>query len=277
MIVDRSIIINPVLGAICGDMIGFPYELYCKKGLQINKDFKLWTDDSRFSDDTVMTLAVAKWLLTSRDPKDLVKVMKELGNKYRDAGYGYMFAKWLEEDDPQPYGSFGNGSAMRVSPVGCVFDDNILTLAKISASVSHNHPQGVLGAQAVAWSIDTFYMEEFHSIYDYVTEFKMKFPSYNIDRTPEEIKKSGYRFDSTCQGSVPEAICCFVNSISYEDAVRNAVWLRGDADTQAAIAGSIAAAFYGIPRDIAEEGTDRLPDDLFHILENFSEMYDLEL
>lgn len=165
---------NPVLGAICGDMIGVPYEWYSKKDILINKDFQFWTEYSRFSDDTVMTLAVAKWLLTSRDPKDLVKIMQELGRKYPNAGYGSMFKKWIKEENPQPYGSFGNGSAMRVSPVGCIFDNDILNIAEISASVSHNHPEGILGAKAVAWSVDIFNTDDISSIKEYTIEFNLK-------------------------------------------------------------------------------------------------------
>lgn len=275
-----NLIKNPVLGAICGDMIGFPYELYCKKGLNINKDFKLWTGDSKFSDDTVMTLAVAKWLLDRPlNTNNLIKIMQDLGKKYPNAGYGGMFGKWLKEENPQPYNSFGNGSAMRVSPVGCAFRtlETTLVIAEESASVSHNHPEGIKGSKTIAWLIHDIRTRGPIDQIFIKRDFKEKFLGYNIDRTPEEIRKSGYKFDSTCQGSIPEAICCFLKSNSYEETVRNAVWLRGDADTQAAIAGSIAAAYWGIPKDIAEEGLDRLPDDLYNILEEFSESYDLEL
>lgn len=258
---------NPVLGAIAGDMIGVPYEWYCKQGLQIPEDFKLWTKDSHFSDDTVMTIAVAEWLLNKGN---LTKIMQKWGRIYRNAGYGYLFGKWIDSDNPQPYGSFGNGSAMRVSPVGCAFDSlqSTLIVAEESASVSHNHPEGVKGAQCVAEAIWYALRDE---------KFISSTYNYDISRTPEEIIKSGYKFDSTCQESVPEAICCFLNSHSYEETIRNAIMLRGDADTQAAIAGSIAAAYWGIPRDIADEALDRLPSDLLHILENFSKMYNLAL
>ena len=278
-----NLIKNPILGAICGDMIGVPYEWYCRKGLQVNKDFRLWTDDSKFSDDSVMTIAVAEWLLDRPlNTNNLVKIMQKWGKRYPAAGYGGMFRKWLWEENPQPYNSFGNGSAMRVSPVGCAFktEETTLTIAKESASVSHNHPEGIKGAKTIAWSIWYFLNEvanvnEQNTLELFKQTFKEKFCyfDYNINRTPEEIKKSGYRFDSTCQGSIPEAICCFLNSNSYEETVRNAVWLRGDADTQAAIAGSIAAAYWGIPDDIAYECLDRLPDDMYDILEKFSEMY----
>lgn len=261
---------NPVLGAIAGDMIGVPYE-YCKQGLEIPENFPLWTDKSHFSDDTVMTIAVAEWLLDlPLNTDNLVKLMQKWGRNYRHAGYGHMFGKWLDSDDPRPYGSFGNGSAMRVSPVGCAFDSlkSTLIVAEESASVSHNHPEGVKGAQCVAEAIWYALRDE---------KFISLAYNYDIFRTPEEIIDSGYKFDSTCQGSVPEAVCCFLNSSSYEETIRNAIMLRGDADTQAAIAGSLAAAYWGVPQDIHDECLERLPDDMFDILEHFSAMYDLEL
>ena len=280
-----KLIKNPVLGAICGDMIGVPYEWYCRQNLTINKDFKLWTEDSRFSDDTVMTIAIAEWLLDKPiNTNHLIKIMQKWGKRYPNAGYGYLFRKWL--DNPQPYGSFGNGSAMRVSPVGCAFKtaETTLTIAEESASVSHDHPEGIKGAKTIAWSIWYFLngiadVNEKNSLELYSQAFKEKFChfDYNLNRTPEEIRNSGYKFDSTCQGSIPEAICCFLNSNSYEETVRNAVWLRGDADTQAAIAGSIAAAYWGIPEDIVSEGLYRLPDDMYGILVEFSKTYHLDL
>ena len=265
---------NPVLGAIAGDMIGVPYEWYCKHGLIVPENFKLWTDESRFSDDSVMTIAVADWLLTPPyNTNDLVKIMQKWGRRYRNAGYGHLFGKWIDSANPQPYGSYGNGSAMRVSPVGCAFKSlkTTLAIAEQSASVSHNHPEGIKGAQCVAEAIFRFMnggalANDFYGRYD----------SYDLSKTPEEIIKSGYKFDSTCQGSVPEAICCFAHSHSYEETIRNAIMLRGDADTQAAIAGSIAAAYWGIPDEIAIAAKDRLPDDMYDIFEEFSKKYDLD-
>ena len=266
---------NPVLGAIAGDMIGVPYEWYCKQGLQIPENFKLWTKDSHFSDDTIMTIAVAEWLLTPPyNTNNLVKIMQKWGRNYRRAGYGHLFGQWIDSDDPKPYGSFGNGSAMRVSPVGCVFKtlETTLTIATQSASVSHNHPEGIKGAQCVAEAIFRFMKGG-----ALANDFYDRYDSYDLSRTPEEIIESGYKFDSTCQGSVPEAICCFLQSTSYEETIRNAIMLRGDADTQAAIAGSIAAACWGVPQDIHDECLERLPDDMFDIFENFSRKYDLDL
>ena len=270
---------NPVLGAIAGDMIGVPYEWYCKQGLQIPENFELWTKDSHFSDDTVMTIAVAEWLLyPPYNTYNLVSIMQKWGRKYRRAGYGHLFGQWIDSDNPQPYGSFGNGSAMRVSPVGCAFQtlETTLVIAGESAAVSHNHPEGVKGAQCIAEAIWYLWKNPTVNINAFRVSLKDRF-NYNLSRTPEEIIKSGYKFDSTCQGSVPEAICCFSHSHSYEETIRNAIMLRGDADTQAAIAGSLAAAYWGVPQDIRDECLERLPDDMYDVLEDFSEKFGLEL
>jgi len=278
----NKLIKNPVLGAICGDMIGVPYEFRKNKA---EKDFPLWNNYSKFSDDTVMTIAVAEWLLTPPyNTNVLIKIMQKWGRKYPNAGYGGMFRKWLKENNPQPYNSYGNGSAMRVSPVGCAFNtrETTLIMAEQSASVSHNHPEGIKGAKCVADLI--FRILQYDDWETKEKPYKEGFllvPSidykYKVDRTPQQIIDSGYKFDSTCQGSVPEAICCFLNSNSYEETIRNAIYINGDCDTQAAIAGSIAAAYWGIPKDIADEGLERLPDDLYNVLEKFSEKFGLEL
>ena len=269
---------NPVLAAIAGDMIGVSYEWYCKQGLQIPENFKLWTKDSHFSDDTVMTIAVAEWLLIPPYNKEnLVKIMQKWGRKYRRAGYGHLFGQWIDSDDPKPYGSFGNGSAMRVSPVGCAFQTYEITraIAEESASVSHNHPEGIKGAQCIAEIIAGIRFTLDSSVA--LTTAEYYYGEKCWEKTPKQIIDSGYKFDSTCQGSVPEAICCFAYSHSYEEAIRNAIMLRGDADTQAAIAGSIAAAYWGVPQDIRDECLDRLPDDMYDVLEKFSKKYNLEL
>lgn len=270
-------IYNPVLGAIAGDMIGVPYEFLRVPRTSIPRDFPLWKDDSHYSDDTVMSLAVAKWLFEDDlSAKALVRNMQELGRKHPNAGYGGMFGRWLREDNPLPYESWGNGSAMRVAPVGCVFekDSEVLKYAKISADVSHNHPEGVKGAQAIAlaiWAARNNWEKD--AIKVTIRERTL----YNLNRTPQDIKDAGYQFEVSCQKSVPEAICCFLNSTSYEDTIREAILLKGDTDTQAAMAGSIAAAFYGIPEEIANEAQDRLPQDLYEILYDFSKKYNLDL
>jgi ADP-ribosylglycohydrolase len=173
---------------------------------------------------------------------------------------------------------------MRVSPVGCAFKtlETTLEIAEQSAIVSHNHPEGIKGAKCIADLI--FRTLQYNDLETKEEPYKEGFllvPSidykYKVDRTPQQIIDSGYKFDSTCQGSVPEAICCFAYSGSYEETIRNAIYINGDCDTQAAIAGSIAAAYWGIPKDIADEGLERLPDDLYDVLEKFSEKYNLEL
>ena len=188
---------------------------------------------------------------------------------------------WLREEHPQPYGSYGNGSAMRISPVACVFKhtETINVVAEMSASVSHNHPEGIKGAQVVANLIlhHLRYGDKYKSSYWDKEIIKSIAPDYNIERSPQEIKDFGYKFEVSCQKSVPEAICCFLHSNSYEETIREAILLRGDTDTQACIAGSLAAACWGIPRDIADEALDRLPSYLLHTLENFSAMYNLPL
>jgi type I restriction enzyme M protein len=182
--------------------------------------------------------------------RSVVEMMQELGRLYPDAGYGSMFFRWLQSSDPKPYNSYGNGSAMRVSPVAWAAEtlEEAETLAQWSAEVTHDHPEGIKGAQAVAAAI---FMArngaEKEEIRAYIQE-----NYYDLDFTLDEIRP-GYRFDVTCQGSVPEAIVCFLEADGFEDAIRNAISLGGDGDTQAAMAGAIAEAYYGIPDDLQEE------------------------
>jgi ADP-ribosylglycohydrolase len=251
----------PMIGAIAGDMIGSIFEHHPQKSI----NFPLFNSYSRFTDDTVMMLAVARGLMKGRK---YGTEMKDLGRKYPDAGYGGTFINWLFEDEIKPYQSWGNGSAMRVSPIGFYFDteSEVLQEAKASAEVSHDHPEGIKGAQAVALSILLARMGEGKE--EIRRRIKSDF-SYDLDRTIEDIRP-GYRFDVSCQGSVPEAIIAFLDSSDYESAVRLAVSLGGDADTQACIAGGIAEAFYGgVPAAIQREVRGRLPDDLLGILEDF--------
>lgn len=278
----NTVIKNPVLGAIAGDMIGAPYE-FLRYGVKVAPDFPLWSKESRFTDDTVMTLAIAQWLLDRPlNSNHLIECMQELGRKYPNAGYGGHFRTWLKEKHPIPYNSWGNGSAMRVAPVGCAFHnpETVKVVAEMSAAVSHNHPEGIKGAQAIA-SLIRFYLREGGKRLKnplWIKEvLKTIAPDYNLDRTPQEIKDAGYTFKVSCQESVPEAICCFINSDSYEQTIREAILLRGDTDTQAAMAGSIAAACWGIPKDIADEVLNRLPIDLLNILDKFSKQYNLDL
>lgn len=254
-----------MLGALAGDIIGSPYEFYNTK----STDFELFTKWTKFTDDSVMTLAVAKWLMEDDEhsPWHLIKCMQELGRRYPRAGYGGNFNCWLRQENPQPYKSWGNGAGMRVSPVGLYAKtlDEALNLAEITASVSHNHPEGIRGAQAIATSV--YLCKEGQSkqeIKDYVEE---KF-GYNLSRTIDEIRPN-YAFDVSCQGSVPEAIIAFLEGNSFEEVIRLAVSIGGDSDTIGCMAGAIAACRYPIPDDIAEKCDSYLTEDLRDIKDRF--------
>lgn len=258
---------NPVLGAICGDIIGSTYEFY--RG-SLSKDFPLFTDNKDFTDDTVMTIAIANWLLN--DKQDLIKELQTFGRQFQGRGYGGTFGKWIWDEDPKPYNSWGNGSAMRVSSVGCVAKsiEECLELARQSAEVTHDHPEGIKGAQATALAIYLALKGEVKATIMSILEDRF---GYDLHRDLSEISNKGFKV--SCQESVPEAIICFLLSGSYEETVRNAVMLRGDTDTQACIAGSIAAAYYGIPEDIAKEGILYLDSNLYEIFVDFSRKYNL--
>jgi len=250
-----------MLGAIIGDIIGSPYEFESDK----SKDFELFIQDSRPTDDSIMTIAVGCACVESdcNDEigfkKNLTGFMRLLGRLYPDAGYGAMFYRWLMDDHGYPYGSYGNGSAMRVSPVAYAADtlEDVERLARWSAEVTHDDPEGIRGAQAVAAAV---FLARTGSSKEEIKRY-IEYKYYDLDFTLDEIRP-GYSFDVTCQGSVPEAIECFLEATDYEDAVRNAVSLGGDADTQAAMAGAIAEAFFGIPDEIAEKGINLLDDTL---------------
>lgn len=257
-----------MLGAIAGDIIGSVYEHRPIKTI----DFPLFQSHSRFTDDTVMTLAVARSILLG---SGYGREMKSLGRIYPQAGYGENFRKWLDENEIRPYGSWGNGSAMRVSPVGFAFDTevDVLQEAKHSAEVSHNHPEGIKGAQAVALAI---LLARKGSSKSEIRERISRDFSYDLTRSLEKIRPS-YKFDVSCQGSVPEGITAFLESEDYEDAVRKAISLGGDSDTLACIAGGIAQAFYKqIPGEIIFGVKERLPDNLWSILETFQKQYPQE-
>lgn len=255
-----------LLGAIAGDVIGSYYEFRPAGTV----DFKLFNGDSSFfTDDTVMTVAHADWLLTG---DSLSGIMQDYGNRYPDAGYGGMFHKWLNDDNPEPYNSFGNGSAMRVSPVGWAFDtlEETLSAAKQSAEVTHNHPEGIKGAQATAASI---YLARTGKSKQEIRKFVEDTFGYDLDRTCDDIRKT-YGFDVTCQGTVPESIIAFMESTDYESAIRLTVSLNGDADTMGAITGGIAEAFYKeIPAHIEEEVMKRLPDEFIEVMKRFYKKY----
>jgi ADP-ribosylglycohydrolase len=254
-----------MLGAIAGDIIGSFYEHHPTKSVE----FPLFHEHCRFTDDSVMTVAVAHAILENRD---YGMWMKDFGRKYPNAGYGGSFFDWLFEPDIRPYNSWGNGSAMRVSPVGFAFDsaDDVLIEAKRSAEVSHNHPEGIKGAQATALAI--FLARKGGSKELIRNEITERF-HYDLDRTIETIRPS-YEFDISCQGTVPEAIIAFLESRDYEDAVRKAISLGGDSDPLACIAGSIADAYYkGVPTEITKRVREILPLDLLRVLDKFSEKY----
>jgi ADP-ribosylglycohydrolase len=256
-----------MLGAIAGDVIGSVFEWSSAQ----SREFGLFSERSTFTDDSVMTFAVARAILDARaagsDEPQYGPRMHEFGRRYPGRGYGGMFAAWLASDEPRPYNSFGNGSAMRVSPVGFAFDDEttVLEQARLSAIPTHDHIEGVKGAQAVALAV---WLARGGAEKEAIRERVWREFGYDLKRTVEEIRP-GYSFDVTCQGSVPEAIVAFLDSTDFESAVRNAIWLGGDADTQACIAGGIAEAAYGVPEEIASEVVARLPNELAEILEEF--------
>ena len=256
-----------MLGAIVGDIVGSIYEFQNTKSTRFN----LLTPWSHFTDDSVMTLAVAKWLVEDEvhTIHYLIYCMQELGNRYPNAGYGGNFMGWLREDEPQPYNSWGNGAGMRVSPVGLFAKtlDEALALAAITASVSHNHPEGVKGAQAIAACV--FLCKEGKTKPE-IKECVERLFDYDLNRTIEEIRPQ-YEFDVSCLGSVPESIIAFLEGNSFEEVIRLAVSLGGDSDTIACMAGAIAACCYEIPQDIAEGCDVILTEDLREIKDSFIE------
>jgi len=254
-----------MIGAIIGDIVGSIYEFKPIK----TKEFPLFSKKSRFTDDTVLTVAVGKAILEGTDYQKAVHMM---GRKYPGAGYGGNFTRWLQSDEPKPYGSWGNGSAMRVSPVGFAFnnEEEVLEQAERSAVISHNHSEGIKGAQATALSI--YFARTGHSKESIRREINKMF-SYDLNRKLADIRPN-YGFDVSCQGSVPESIICFLESESFEDAVRNAVSLGGDSDTMASISGGIAEAYYGpLPKRILDEGLSRLTDELKATVQEFYEKF----
>ncbi len=256
-----------MLGAIAGDIIGSVYEnLHTKR-----KDFRLFTPVSKFTDDTVLTVAVADALMNDRDYS---KAIKTYARKHPLRGYGPRFLKWMALPGSKPYNSLGNGSAMRVSPVAwaCQSEEEVLLEAERSAACTHNHTEGIKGAQAVALAIWLArHTQDKELIRCNVAE---RF-GYDLSDTIDHIRPN-YKPDITCPGSVPQAIIAFLDSTDFEDAIRNAVSLGGDADTQACIAGSIAEAFYGeIPEEILQKIQKKLSPDLWETTQRFCQRYDI--
>ena len=253
-----------MIGAIAGDIIGQPYECRPIKTM----DFPLLDEElNRYTDDSVMTLAICKAILDAgKNAEDdilfeaMKNAMQEYGRKYWNAGYGGMFARWIVMENPQPYGSYGNGSAMRVSSVAWIYRENLeraLHVAKMSAEITHNHPEGIKGAVAAThcmWmSLNGLGKDEIRK------ELAEKY--YPLENSCDEIRKT-YFFDATCQGTVPVAIQCFLEGNSYEQTVRLAVSMGGDSDTLAAIAGGIAEAYYGVPPYVVRKVMKILPEEL---------------
>lgn len=255
-------------GAILGDIVGSPYEFDCNNYKA--KDFPLFSQRSEFTDDTVMTLAVARALLDTRGQDDtaikaaLVREMQRLGRAYPDRGYGARFIHWLYADAPQPYHSYGNGSAMRVSPAAWLSEsmEEALHLAQLTAQVTHDHPESIKGAQATAAAI--FLARTGHDKAEIKAYAECEF-GYDLSRSCDEIRPT-YHHVENCQETVPQAITAFLESLDFEDALRTAVSLGSDSDTLAAITGSIAEAFYGVPEELRQECYKRLPPELTEIL-----------
>jgi ADP-ribosylglycohydrolase len=257
-----------IIGAIAGDIIGSVFENNRIK----TKDFDLFTRKSQFTDDTVMTLAISKWLCADKDSKDvLIRNLKYFGNLYPNAGYGGRFMKWLAQESPEPYGSWGNGSAMRVSPCAWVADslEEAQDLARTSAIVTHDHPEGVKGALATS---DAIYLARVGASKDEIRDHIEVRYDYDLSFTVDEIRPE-YSFEISCQKSVPESIVCFLDAKDFEDTIRNAVSLGGDADTMAAIAGSIASAYWDVSKNIAYKSIYRLDYTLLNVFIDFEEKF----
>ena len=260
-----------MLGAIIGDIVGSRFERHNHK----SKDFELFTDQCRFTDDTAMTVAIAKALLECKgNYTDLgnraIRCMQEIGQKYPDARYGRIFYQWLHKKAPDPYWSYGNGSAMRVSPVAYVAKSakECIELAEAVTRVSHDHPEGIKGAEAAALAT----WGALNGATKSMIQKRIEDQYYILDFAIDEIRPK-YRFDASCQGSVPQAIEAFLESENFEDTIRIAVSLGGDSDTIAAIAGGIAGAYYGVPNDLRLKAIEYLPAEFIDILEDFEKNY----
>ena len=264
-----------MLGAIIGDIVGSRFEWHNQK----DKHFELFTEDCRMTDDSIMTFAVAKALMETEKVSELgnndyytllarmsIRYMQEFGRHFPDCGFSRAFFQWIVSDNPQPYNSFGNGAAMRISPVAYVgrTEKEIQCLSEAVTGVSHNHEEGLKGATATATAI---YMARSGSS---KVEIRTKIENgyYPLDFTLDGIRDS-YRFTTDCQATVPQAIVAFLASTSFEDAIRNAVSLGGDSDTLAAIAGAIAEAYYGIPEGIQEQALTYFDEELLSVYEEW--------
>lgn len=260
-----------MLGAIVGDIVGSVYEFHNHR----SKEFELFNPDCFATDDSIMTLAIAKAVMKSKPdhgdlPQNAVKFMREIGQPYPDCGYGGRFLYWMYSDNPRPYESFGNGAAMRVSPVAYAANslEEVCKMSRAVTAVTHNHPEGIKGAEAVAvctWM--ALHGADMKLIQKVVNDFY-----YRIDFVLDDIRPT-YKFNETCQDTVPQALEAFFESDGFEDAIRNAISVGGDSDTMAAITGSVAGAYYGVPEQIARCASLYLDDDLLEILSEFENKY----
>ena len=270
-----------MIGAITGDIVGSRFEWHNHR----NTNFTLFDPKCKFTDDSVMSIAIGKAIiefyrkglkLDERGKKTLaslsVRYMREIGQPYRNCGYGGKFRVWMYSNVPKPYSSFGNGAAMRVSGAAWAAStlEEALELAKIVTSVTHDHPEGIRGAQATTAAI---FMARQGKSKDEIRKH-INDNYYKLNFTVEEIRPH-YQFNETCMETVPEAITAFLEGNSFEDVIRTAVSLGGDCDTLTAIAGSIAEGFYGVPAELKEECYKRLPEPLFKVLKAFEEAIDV--
>lgn len=260
-------------GAIIGDIVGSRFEnVNCRQ-----KDFSFFSTWCRFTDDTLMTLAVAEALLKAGRSDEgtlkaeTIRCMQAMGEKYPHAGWGDSFARWLREKDPKPYQSFGNGAAMRVSPIGeyARSEEEVKRLSRIITGVSHDHPEGLKGAECVALCV---YLAKNgaakEEIFAWVKGYYPEIGSYSC----EQLSKT-YQFDAGCPGSVPQALTCFFEGKDFEDTIRNAIYIGGDSDTIAAIAGGVAEAFFGIPQADISMAKRYLDDDLLKTAERIEQAW----
>ncbi|MTJ06323.1 MULTISPECIES: ADP-ribosylglycohydrolase family protein [unclassified Anabaena] len=266
-----------MLGAIAGDIIGSIYKFHNIK----TKDFPLFSDECTFTDDTVLTVAVAEVILNADTFPDNTKYIDQIQyienfklyySEYPEVGYGDRFREWAKSNSTEPYNSWGNGSSMRVSPIASAFDDlnTVLQEAQSSAEVTHNHPEGIKGAQATATAIFLA-----RTGYDKPTikSYIQNSFGYNLKPTLDEVRPT-YNFSDSSPDSVPEAIIAFLESTDFEDAIRNAISIGGDSDTIACITGSIAEAFYGgVPQEIAEWALSKLDERLWRVTDKFMLQY----
>lgn len=253
-----------MIGAIAGDIIGSVYEWNRIK----SKTFNLFAPDCSFTDDTVLTVALAESILSGNSYASL---MRDYYRRYPSAGYGGLFHQWAQAQDNQAYNSWGNGAAMRISPVGFAFStlDDVLARAEEYTAVTHNHPEGIKGAQATAAAI---YLARTGCSKAHIRQYIASTFHYDLSRSVDDIRPA-YRFNESCQETVPEAIVCFLEAADFEDAIRNAISLGGDSDTLACITGGIAQAFYGVPAAIADGAKLRLDGGLRATTERFMATY----